>query len=278
MEKKIGEYEVLATLGKGAGSTIHKIRRKADARLYALKVIELHSGEDKKYLEQAAHEFEISKRLRHSSIRAVYAFERQHKLFRLSGALELMEFVNGAPLSALPSEPLLPLLIAFFKVADGLAYMHGRGYFHADIKPDNVLIATDGGVKIIDLGLVWQRGDEKDRVQGTLEFLAPEQAIQKVVNERTDIFNFGATMYRMLTSKPIPSQLRDPDAGAIKGVDDIVRPVTTFHAQVPEDLDELVRQCVRHDPCARPTSMTEIRDRLRKIGKRIKGESRGRSD
>lgn len=274
MSKEIGTYDVLEILGKGAGSTIHKIRRHADGRVYALKLIEVHSADDRKYYDQALHEFEVSSQLRHRNIRSVHTFEKQQKLFRLGGAHVLMEFVNGKTLNWTAKYAVVELLRIFFRVADGLAHMHDRGFYHADIKPENIIAGEDGVVKIIDLGLCWKRGEEKDRVQGTLEFLAPEQALKKMVNDKTDIFNFGATMYRMFTGNPIPSQLRDPVANEMRGVDNFVRPIVPAHKEVPEDLDELVRQCVRHDPEKRPSSMIEIRDRLQRIGKRLKKAER----
>ncbi|MFO0947631.1 MAG: serine/threonine-protein kinase [Planctomycetota bacterium] len=274
MSKEIGSYDELEILGKGAGSTIHRIRRHADGREYALKVIEIHVADDRKYYDQALHEFEIASQLRHRNIRIVHAFEKQQKLFRLSGAHVLMEYVQGKPLNWTAKPSVVELLRIFFRVADGLAHMHGRDFYHADIKPENIVANSDGDVKIIDLGLAWKRGEDKDRVQGTLEFLAPEQAIRKMVNDKTDIFNFGATMYRMFTGNPIPSQLRDPLASELAGVDKFVRPISPEHPRVPEDLDHLIRQCVRHAPDDRPDSMVEVRDRLQRIGKRLKKAER----
>lgn len=279
MDDPIGAYHVIGTLGKGAGSTIMKVRREADGRVYALKVIQLRGGDDRRYFDQAHHEYEIARGLRHPHIRAVYRFEKQHKLLFLSGARVLMEYVDGQPLTPGSGLPLVRLLAVFFKVADGLAYLHGRGVFHADIKPENILVsANTRDVKIIDLGLAWRRGEPKDRVQGTLEFLAPEQANDKLVNEETDIFNLGATMYRLLTGHPVPSQLRDPLLASMEGMDALVRPPSQFNPGVPEDLDALVRASVRRDPGQRPASMAEVRDTLRQIGKRLKKLERAGED
>src|SRR5437667_234400 len=83
--------------------------------------------------------------------------------------------------------------------ADRMHHMHRRGVFHADLKPLNILLSKQGEVKIIDFGLAWIKGQKKDRVQGTPEYMAPEQSRQSIVNAQTDIYNFGATMYRLVT-------------------------------------------------------------------------------
>src|SRR5207249_3394635 len=75
---------------------------------------------------------------------------------------------------------------------------------HADMKPGNVMLSRSGEVKVIDYGLAWVKGDAKNRVQGTPEYMAPETVKRKLINERTDVFNFGATMYRMVTFRLPP--------------------------------------------------------------------------
>src|SRR5438270_53685 len=114
---------------------------------------------------------------------------------------------------ACPRIPLPQLVQVFKAVADALVHMHRRQVYHADLKPNNILFSRAGAVKVIDYGLAWIKGEKKDRVQGTPEYMAPEQARKKVVNERTDIYNFGATMYRMVTWRLPPSAA--PQEGAL---------------------------------------------------------------
>lgn len=266
----IGKFEVLAPLGQGAGSTILKIRRAADDRVYALKVVTIADPEDLRYVEQVENEYEIGRELEHPNIVQIFGMEKSRRLLRISGAKLWMEFIDGLPLARLGKLPLLRLVAIYFRVAAGMTYLHQRGIFHADLKPDNIMVGTSHEVKIIDLGLAWRRGQKKERVQGTLEFLAPEQAHDRIVTEKTDIYNFGAAMYRTLTGDPVPEQLRDRQAARLGDVDAFVRPLSTHNEAVPSALDELVRQCVRFDPAERPTSMREIRDRLAAIGKSLK--------
>ena len=97
----------------------------------------------------------------------------------------------------------MPQLVQVFeKVAAGLVHMHRRSVCHADLKPNNIMLSRAGDVKIIDYGLAWIKGEPKDRVQGTPEYMAPETGQAQVVNERTDIYNFGATMYRLVDLAP----------------------------------------------------------------------------
>ena len=77
------------------------------------------------------------------------------------------------------------------------------------MKPNNILLSRSADVKIIDYGLAWIKGEPKERVQGTPEYMAPETGRHKLINERTDIFNFGATMYRLVTFRLPPSTLAE---------------------------------------------------------------------
>lgn len=268
----IGKFEILSTLGQGAGSTIFKIKRHSDRRLYALKVVSIRESEDQKYVDQCATEYDVACRLRHAHIVQAHGFEITRKLFRPSGSRLLLELVDGLPLDRCATLPLYRLVAIFFRVADGMTHMHERDVFHADMKPANIMVGANGKPKIIDLGLAWRRGERKDRVQGTLDYLAPEQALRRTVNEKTDIFNLGATMHHLLTGHPPPAQLREAEAGLIGPVDDLVRSLVEKNPAVPTDLDALVRQCIRHDPKHRPSSMSDVREKLREIGQRLKTE------
>src|SRR5262249_23364041 len=117
----------------------------------------------------------------------------------------LLEYVPGQTMDRIPLVRMAKLTRVLERIADALTHMHKQGAFHADMKPNNLIY--DGGTrgKVIDYGMAWIKGEAKDRVQGTPEYMAPETAEHKLINERTDLYNFGATMYRLVTLQLPPS-------------------------------------------------------------------------
>src|SRR5438105_4750724 len=142
--------------------------------------------------------------------------------------------------------------------------MHRRKVCHADLKPNNILVSRAGEVKVIDFGLAWIRGQAKDRIQGTPEYIAPEQAKHKIVNERTDIYNFGATMYRMLTFRLPPSVVTVEGGLPIDSQtwQRMLKPVQEFNAAAPPALCHLVHHCLSFNPSQRPERVSEVQGAL----------------
>ena len=122
-EFRIGKFQILATLGTGAHSTILHVRRTEDGKSYALKVVPIAGGADQKFLVQAQHEFRIAQMLDHPNLIKVYALELvKDWLFRVRKVHLLIEYVNGKTLNACPAIP-IPKLVQIFKcVADGLVH------------------------------------------------------------------------------------------------------------------------------------------------------------
>jgi len=262
---RIGRFQVLGTLGKGAHSTLLHIYRSADGRNYALKVVPISGPEDLKFLEQARHEFRVSQMLDHKNLIKIYALEESKDwLFRIRKAHLLIEFVNGKTLDTCP--PLrLPMLVQVFnRVADGLVHMHRRKVYHADLKPNNIMISRSGDVKIIDYGLATIQGEGKGRLQGTPEYMAPEQAKHKMVNERTDIYNLGATMYRMVTCRLPPSTLQQEGGLPIDSTTwaRMLKPVQELNPKAPAALCDLIHRCLSFDAQKRPERMSEVQSAL----------------
>src|SRR5207248_5519093 len=125
---------VLGTLGKGAQSSILHIRRSADSRQYALKVVPLAGKQDNKFLEQAQHEFKVAQMLDHPNLIKVYALETPRDwLFRIRKVHLLIEYVNGKTLDTIQHLSVPRLVQIFVKVAAGMVHMHRRGVCHADL-------------------------------------------------------------------------------------------------------------------------------------------------
>jgi eukaryotic-like serine/threonine-protein kinase len=263
----IGKYQVVGTLGKGAHSTILHVRRAADSRDYALKVVPIEGPDDKKFLDQARHEFRVAQMLGHPNLIKIYCLElRRNLLFQVKKAEVLIEYVNGKTLDAVPV-PLDQLVPVFAQVAAGLAHMHRRAVFHADLKPNNILYGKRGEVKVIDYGLAWIKGEPKDRVQGTPEYMAPETVRSKVINERTDIYNLGATMYRITTMKLPPSFVPGADSLRIgsKAFSSMLTPVQELNKAVPTRLADLIHKCLSYDPERRPERVGEVLEELTEL-------------
>src|SRR6516165_3930927 len=131
---KIGKFLVLGNLGMGANSSILHIRRAADSKQYALKVIPITGPDDFKFLVQGQHEFDISQKLDHRNLIKIYALESHRDwLFRVRKVLLLIEYVNGQTLDTIKQLPVPKLVQIFAQVSAGMAHMHSRGVFHADL-------------------------------------------------------------------------------------------------------------------------------------------------
>jgi serine/threonine protein kinase len=143
--------------------------------------------------------------------------------------------------------------------------MHRRGVCHADLKPNNVMLSKAGDVKIIDYGLAWIKGEGKGRVQGTPEYMAPEQGRKGTVNERTDIFNLGATMYRMLTFRLPPVSFGEEIELDAPAWAKMLTPVRKLNPKVPKELDELVMRCLAFKPTDRPERASEVQSILDRL-------------
>jgi serine/threonine protein kinase len=265
---RIGSYKVLATLGGGAHSSILHVRRAADSREYALKVVSIGGASENKFLEQARHEFRVAQLLSHPNLIKVYCLEQKRDwLFRVRKVEMLIEFVNGKPLDQVPPMPMQKLIPVLAQIASGLVHMHRRNVCHADLKPNNILYGRRGEVKVIDYGLAWVKGETKDRVQGTPEYMAPETVRSKVINERTDIYNFGATMYRLVTLKlPVSAAVSSESLRmSEKSWKAMFKPVQELNSNVPEALCELIHDCMEFIPEKRPERVGEVYERLKLI-------------
>ena len=265
-EMQIGKFQVVGPLGSGAHSKILHVRRSADGKNYALKVVPIDGADDNKYLEQAQHEFRVAQLLDHPNLIKVYALEIvKDWMFRVRKAQLLIEYVNGKTLDVCPRIPTPMMVQVFERVADGMVHAHRRGVCHADLKPSNIMLSRAGDVKIIDFGLARVKGETRDRVQGTPEYIAPEQAKHKMVNERTDIYNFGATMYRMLTFRLPPCVVSQEDGGLpldARMWQKLLKPVEEYNAQAPKPLCDLVHRCLSYEAVKRPERMSEVQGSL----------------
>jgi len=262
----IGKFQVVGPLGTGAHSTIMHVRRAADSKHYALKVVAIGGADEQKFLDQAEHEFRVAQMLEHPNLIKIYALEEQKDwLFRVKKVHMLIEYVNGKTLDQLPRVALPRLVQIFERIAAGLVHMHRRQVFHADLKPNNVMLSRTGDVKIIDYGLAWIKGEGKGRVQGTPEYMAPETAKNKMVNERTDIYNFGALMYRLVTWRLPPPTLSVEDGGVpvdAKMFERMFKPVEEFAADTPNPLRDLIHRCLSYKAHDRPERASEIQGAL----------------
>lgn len=258
MLDRIGKFQVLGNLGTGAHSSILHIRCNEDSKHYALKVVPIGGAEDKKFLEQARHEFRVAQMLSHPNLLKVHVLECQRDwLLRIRKVHLLLDYVNGKPLDQVAGLSFPRLAQIFAKVAAGLVHMHRRGVYHADLKPSNLMLSRAGEVKILDFGLAWIKGEPKGRVQGTPEYMAPEQAHESIVNERTDIYNFGATMYRLVTFRHPPNPLAADGLGA-RMFKSLLQPVESLNPRTPKVLRDLIHRCLEFDPAKRPERVSEV--------------------
>ncbi len=254
-------YEVLATLGVGARSTIYAVKD-GKSQLFALKRVVKSSPSDQRFVDQAISEHEVAQKFDHPTLRKSIKLIRQRNFIRTSEILVLMEMVDGATLEKHQPENLGALCQLCREVAQGLGVMHKGGYVHADIKPNNIMITDKGHIKIIDFGQSCPIGTVKERIQGTPDYIAPEQVQRRSITPQTDVFNLGATMYWLLTSKHVPTLIPKGSAGISLRTEDTCKTPIEVNELVPPALSSLVMDCIQTDAPKRPDTMVQVADRL----------------
>jgi eukaryotic-like serine/threonine-protein kinase len=255
-------YAVMRCIGSGARSTIWQIRQLKTGQLFALKRVVRRGKNQERYFNQVLNEVAIGQELDHPAIRKIHHLRRIRRLFSVSEMQVRMELCEGKTLQEHRPESIAESLRLFVPIAEAIHHMNAAGFVHADLKPNNIIVTREGDVKIIDLGQSCRLGTIKERIQGTPDYIAPEQVQCEPLDARTDVFNFGATMYWVLTGKPIPTVM--PGNEAVKFKNDMrLTPPDALNPEVSKPLSKLVLDCVELAPRRRPQNMQQVAARLK---------------
>ena len=260
LPKELFGFEVVDRIGEGAASTIYAVTEPRTHQLYALKHVVRKTDKDVRYIDQVENEYNVSKLFRHAGLRRSYELKVNRRVVfgPVSDAALLMEFVHGLPINEQTPKGVPAIIDCFTQTARALEALHHLRLVHCDLKPSNIIRDNDGRVKVIDFGQTCPFGTEKPRVQGTPDYIAPEQVKLKPVSPRTDVYNFGATMYWTLTGQRAPTLYTIP-----KGHKEILKEQKyptpmELRPEVPEEISKLVMDCLGYRPHERPTHMEDV--------------------
>ncbi len=270
--QKLGRYEVLEEIGKGAMGVVYLARDPLIGRQVALKTFRVGFSAKDQELQQFRSRFvreaQSAGILSHPNIVTI------HDVVDEGGAdgvcFIAMEYVKGTNLKLMlqrpepfPTEFLVDIVA---QIAEGLDYAHSRGVVHRDIKPANILITQDNKVKITDFGIA--RLDTSNltmegQLLGTPNYMAPEQIQGKEVDHRADIFSLGVVLYEMITRRK-PFQGENLTAVTHKIVHEAFTPPEEIVRDLAPGLSAVLNRCLEKDPNRRYPRAAEIAAELRR--------------
>lgn len=263
LPKSVMGYEVLDYIGEGAGSLIYAVSHPQTSQLYSLKYVRPKTDRDQRFVEQLETEYTVGQLVRHRGLRRSIEMKVSRSLFRkVTEAALVLELFDGRPLVNVTLNRPADVVDIFVQVAEALDALHAIGYVHCDLKPNNILVGPEGEVKVIDLGQACLTGTAKSRIQGTPDYIAPEQVKCAAVSVETDVYNFGATLYWALTGTNVPTLYTLKRSENSFLLDGKLPTPADLNALVPEPLSNLVMECVRTNPAKRPHGMRDIILRL----------------
>ena len=203
--RKIGKYDILSILGKGAMGTIYKGIDPVIQRHVAIKTInkQIPSAEQQPLKERFIREAQAAGRLQHVNIVGIYEYGEDAEQ-----AFIAMEFIEGVTLTdklqAHTQFTIPEISNIMSKVLDALGYAHSMGVVHRDIKPGNIILTDAGEVKVTDFGIARLESSTMTQIGtilGTPGYMSPEQLVGEHVDSRSDIFSAGALLYELLTGE-----------------------------------------------------------------------------
>jgi serine/threonine protein kinase len=268
---RLGDYEILSELGRGGMGVVYKARHVQLDKLVALKLLNNRLRADSDALARFAREIKALGQLEHPHlVEASDARKADDHWF------VVMRYVEGVDLHRLVKTQ-GPLTIAgaceaVRQAALGLEHVHQRGFVHRDVKPSNLMLAAEGTIKLLDLGLASLRSDLASneltaygQPLGTIDYMAPEQARDAAsVDGRADVYSLGCTLFHLLAgSPPYPApKYRSVAEKLAAHIHDPFPDVSALRADVPKEVRELIRQMTAKQPGERIAGMSEVIARL----------------
>ena len=261
-----GRYRVRARIARGGMATVYVATDLRLERRVALKVMHGHLSDDSVFQSRFIQEARAAARLADPHVVNVFDQGQDDDMAYL-----VMEYLPGITLRELMREQkrlTVPQTITIMDaILSGLAAAHRAGIVHRDVKPENVLLAEDGRIKIGDFGLARATTANTASGQmllGTIAYLAPELVTRGSADARSDIYALGIMLYEMLTGEQ-PYKGEQPMQIAYQHATDSVPRPSAKNPAVPEQLDELVLWATEREPDARPADADEMLRRLRDI-------------
>ncbi|HEY7111953.1 MAG TPA: protein kinase, partial [Thermoanaerobaculia bacterium] len=253
---KLGRYEVLNELGKGAMGIVYLAKDPVIGRMVAIKTIRTSSfGEDdsesREFRERFIREAQTAGILSHPNIVTIHDIGEDPDT---QTSFIAMEYIEGRNLKSLLAEKTrfgyeqIADIIA--QVAEAIDYAHRKGIIHRDIKPANIIITLDNKVKIMDFGIAKIASSNlttTGQFLGTPNYMSPEQVSGAAVDGRSDIFSLGVVLYELLTSRK-PFQGENLTAISYKIVHEEFTPPADLSPEVPPDFNAIVARAMAKDP------------------------------
>jgi serine/threonine protein kinase len=277
---RLGAYEILGFVGAGGMGEVYCARDPRLGREVAIKVLPADRVADEGRRRRFVQEAQAASALNHPHIITIHEINTAE-----ANDFIVMEYVPGKSVDALIPRQGMRLSDALriaIPVADALAAAHARGIIHRDLKPGNVIVGTDGAVKVLDFGLAKLVGADEDSdaatatliahdtlsapgtIAGTAAYMAPEQATGGPVDARSDIFSFGAMLYEMVTGVRAfaGTSTADTLSAVIRAQP---KAPSAIIPAVPSDLEKLILRCLRKDPQRRFQHIDDVKIALQDI-------------
>jgi serine/threonine protein kinase/tetratricopeptide (TPR) repeat protein len=244
-----GRYEILQLLGEGGMGAVYKAADRELDRFVALKVIRPELASNASILARFKQELLLAHQVTHRNVIRIYDLGEAEGVKFIT-----MEFIEGKDLRSLIREKqkFTPeeTVEVIQQVCHALDAAHSVGVIHRDLKPQNIMQDPAGRILVMDFGLARTvEGDgmtQTGAIVGTMEYMSPEQALAKDLDQRSDLFALGLIMYELLTGKT-PFQAESALASLIKRTQERAIPVSDVDAQIPGALSGIVSKCLERD-------------------------------
>ncbi|MBN2430176.1 MAG: protein kinase [Acidobacteria bacterium] len=267
MLKKLGKYEIIEEIGKGAMGHVYKAFDPLMGRYVALKTMSYSSQSDAEFKKRFFKEAQAPGRLHHENIVVIYELNEDQGVPFIA-----MEFLEGDDLFRLIQHrhifTLQKIIDLIIQVCEGLHFAHSHGIIHRDIKPANIFLLTNGKVKIVDFGIAHISQSslmtKTGMLLGTPSYMSPEQVKCETLAGSSDQFSLGVIMYELLTGRR-PFDGETYTNIMYKILHENPRPLRDVYPACPSSLEKIVLKALDKSPENRFADLASLARRLRKL-------------